>query len=34
MPKLLQKEDWVEAIRVFIKDTLGNNNWQIKESCF
>ena len=29
MPKLTQTEDWVEAIRVFIRDTLGNKNWQI-----
>ena len=29
MPKLSQTEDWVEAIRVFIRDTLGNKNWQI-----
>jgi len=29
MPKLSQTEDWVEALRVFIRDTLGNKNWQI-----
>jgi len=29
MPKLSQTEDWVEAIRVFIRDILGNKNWQI-----
>ena len=29
MPKISQTEDWVEAIRVFIRDTLGNKNWQI-----
>ena len=29
MPKLSQTEDWVEAIRVFIRDTLENKNWQI-----
>ena len=27
-------EDWVEAIKVFIKDTVGNKNWQFKETCF
>ena len=32
MPKRSQTEDWVEAIRVFIRDTLGNKNWQIRES--
>ena len=31
MPKLSQTEDWVEAIRVFIRDTLGNKNWQIRK---
>ena len=29
MPKRSQTEDWVEAIRVFIRDQLGNKNWQI-----
>ena len=29
MPKRLHREDWIEAIRVFIRDTLGNKNWQI-----
>tara|TARA_B100000886_G_scaffold329323_1_gene278581 strand:- start:54 stop:317 length:264 start_codon:yes stop_codon:yes gene_type:complete len=32
MPKLSQTEDWVEAIRVFIRDTLGNKNWQIAKN--
>ena len=32
MPKLSQTEDWVEAIRVFIRDTLGNQNWQIVQN--
>ncbi len=29
MPTKRQAEDWVDALRVFIKDTLGNKNWQI-----
>ena len=29
MPKLSQTEDWVGAIWVFIRDILGNKNWQI-----
>ena len=29
MPKRSNTEDWIEAIRVFIRDTLGNKNWQI-----
>ena len=29
MPKRSHTEDWIEAIRVFIRDTLGNKNWQI-----
>ena len=29
MPTTRQAEDWVNALRVFIKDTLGNKNWQI-----
>ena len=32
MPKRSQKEDWVAAIRISIRDTLGNKNWQIRES--
>ena len=32
MPKRSQTEDWVDAIRIFIRDTLGNKNWQIRES--
>ena len=32
MPKRSHTEDWIEAIRVFIRDTLGNKNWQIRES--
>ena len=32
MPKRSQKEDWVDAIRIFIRDSLGNKNWQIRES--
>ena len=31
VPKLTQTEDWVDAIRVFIRDTLGNKNWQIRK---
>ena len=31
MPKLTQTEDWVESLRVFIRDTLGNKNWQIRK---
>ena len=22
-------EDWIETTRVFVRDTLGNKNWQI-----
>ena len=29
MPKRSHTEDWIEAIRVVIRDTLGNKNWQI-----
>ena len=33
MPKRSYTEDWIEAIRVFIRvfirDTLGNKSWQI-----
>ena len=32
MPTRKPQEDWIEAIRVFIKDTLGNKNWQIIEN--
>ena len=32
MPKRSHTEDWIEAIRVFIRDTLGNKNWQIIEN--
>ena len=32
MPKRSHTEDWIEAIRVFIRDQLGNKNWQIRES--
>ena len=32
MPKRSQTVDWVDAIRIFIRDTLGNKNWQIRES--
>ena len=32
MPKRSQTEDWVYAIRIFIRDILGNKNWQIRES--
>ena len=31
VPKLTQTEDWVESLRVFIRDTLGNKNWQIRK---
>ena len=34
MPKRSQTEDWVEAIRVSIRDTLGNKDGQFKETCF
>ena len=27
-----EQEDWVNDIRIFIRDTLGNKNWQIRES--
>ena len=29
MPKRLHTENWIEAIRVFIRYTFGNKNWQI-----
>ena len=29
MPTKRKAEDWVDALRVFIKDNLGNKNWQI-----
>ena len=29
MPKRSHIEDWIEVIRVFIRDTFGNKNWQI-----
>ena len=29
MPKRSHKEDWIEAIRVFIRDILGNKNWEV-----
>ena len=32
VPSRKPVEDWIEAIRVFIRDTLGNKNWQIRES--
>ena len=32
IPKRSQTEDWVDAIRIFIQDTLGNKNRQIRES--
>jgi len=32
MPTRKPQEDWIEAIRVFIRDTLGNKNWQIIEN--
>ena len=32
MPTKRPPEDWVEAIRTFVRDTLGNKNWQIRES--
>ena len=31
MPKKTQTEDWVEAIRIFLRDQLGNENWQIRK---
>ena len=34
MPKRSQTEDGVDAIRIFIRDALGNKNWQFKETCF
>ena len=32
MPVLRQNEDWVISLRVFIRDTLGNKNWQITKN--
>ena len=32
MPTKKPQEDWVESLRVFIRDTLGNKNWQIIEN--
>ena len=32
MPRFSQTEDWVEAIIVFIRDTIGNKNWQIAKN--
>ena len=29
MPKLIETDDRVSALRTFIRDTLGNKNWQI-----
>ena len=31
MPKLTETEDWVSALRTFVRDTLGNKNWQIRK---
>ena len=31
MPKLTETDDWVSALRTFIRDTLGNKNWQIRK---
>ena len=31
MPKQSQKEDWFNAIRTFIIDTLGNKNCQLQK---
>ena len=31
MNKRSQVEDWVKALRVFLKDQLGNKNWQLVE---
>ena len=31
MPKLIETDDWVSALRTFIRDTLGNKNWQIRK---
>ena len=31
MPTKRPPEDWVEAIRTFVRDTLGNKNWQIRK---
>jgi len=28
VPTKRQADDWVDALRVFSKDTLGNKNWQ------
>ena len=32
IPKRSKTEDWVDAILIFILDTLGNKNWPISES--
>ena len=32
MPVLRQNEDWVISLSVFIRDTLGNKNWQITKN--
>ena len=32
MPTKRPPEDCVEAIRTFVRDTLGNKNWQIIEN--
>ena len=31
MPKLTETEDWVSALRTFVRVTLGNKNWQIRK---
>ena len=31
MPKLTETDDWVSTLRTFIRDTLGNKNWQIRK---
>ena len=31
MSKRSQEEDWVQALRTFLKDQLGNKNWQLVE---
>tara|TARA_B100000925_G_C21743629_1_gene360353 strand:- start:340 stop:567 length:228 start_codon:yes stop_codon:yes gene_type:complete len=31
MPKLTETDDWVSALRTFIRDQLGNKNWQIRK---
>ena len=28
MPKLTETDDWVSALRTFIRDQLGNKNWK------